>query len=636
MNKKIQSAVKIAVVLCCMINSVVTAININMRQNDVTLKFSGIFKPESFFGENISSFNKYDRADRILYVRHTLDANLDLIYGPEIEDPLIHFRATVRNKAPWGTVEGIVKTTTSTFKMNEVVGGEHSHSLPRNIFWMREIFADFDLGSAFNLPFENRHTVTLGAFPYQLGRGIALGDAYAVGAESLGFYSDSAVDQFAYGILFSDELVADTLVHEFYVALLKNKSGSLSDTNAKILGQEYGRLSNPKRQFGSANFVVSGTLKWQVFADEIEGYNLLVQPYWLFNRESEQFVEFPADAKGILGTVGLASEFEAKQFEFGFDCAINMGKQKVKGWDRNTIVQQLRDGVPTVVNSDVYAGDPTNVDSTQLIYVLKSNTQKAVDQAVRSSLQNGKEIVGVVDGLTGGTSVFNGLNRFRDPYTNIFNGWMAVADAAYWFAQDTVRVAGMAGIASGDEFPNFKPVDDSYSGFVGLQELYSGDRVRSAFFLGGAGKAKRPFSRPTFEEAPDKFLDVEVNGFSNLMLVGGSVLWEPVSVTKKTKLHSNVLAFWQETETGNARRYLGVEGNIFFNCKLLENVELYTVASFFVPGSFYTDRKDTAFLTPVQLEIADELDVTGYEADPVPGLNDHVAFTFNVGLKFSF
>ncbi|HTM06706.1 MAG TPA: hypothetical protein VL201_05725 [Patescibacteria group bacterium] len=635
MYKKRQSTIRFAMILFCAIG--VLDAEFTLKNEDIKFIFSFFYKPESFFGENISSFNKYDRADRIFYVRHTLDANFDISYGEATYDnSIMHFRATVRNKAPWGTVEGIIKTTTSTFKMNEVVGGEHNHALPRNIFWMREIFGDFDLANVLNLPFENAHTITVGAFPYQLGRGIALGDAYAVGAESLGFYSDSAVDQFAYGVLCTNELVQNTLVHEFYVALLQNRSGSLSDTNAKILGQEYDRLKNPKRQFGSANFVVSGTLKWQVFADEVEGYDLLVQPYWLFNRESEQSVEFTADAKGMLGTVGIASEFEAKSFEFGFDCAINMGKQKVKGWDRNQIVQQSRDGVPTIINTQAYAGDPADPESMQLIYVLGSDTQKAVDQAVRSVTQNGKQIVGVVDGLTGGSSVFNGLNRFRDPYVNIFNGWMAVADAAYWFAEDTVRIAGTAGIASGDDFPNFKPVDGSYSGFVGLQELYSGNRVKSAFFLGGAGKPKRPFSKPTFEEAPDKFQSVVVSGFSNLMMVGSSVLWQPVAVSKKIKLHSNILAFWQETATGNASRYLGVEGNIFFNCMLLTNLEIYSVASFFVPGSFYTDRKDTAFLTPTQLEIADELDVTGYEADPIPGLNDHVAFTFNVGLKFSF
>lgn len=636
MNKKIQSAVWWIPILLLTMNNFSFGVIFNLQEKNTKLILSASYKPESFFGENISSFNKHDKADRIFYPRHTVDANIDLSYGKDQENPAVHFKANIRNKAQWGTVEGIVKTTSSPIKTNEVVLGEHNHALPRNIFWMREIFADFDLAKALSLPFENKHKIVLGAFPYQLGRGIALGDAYAVGAESLGFWTDSVVDQFAYGFLLSNELVKDILTHEFYVALLQNKSGSLSDTNAKVLGQEYGKLNNPKRGFGSANFVVSGTLKWQVLDDDVNGYNLSVQPYWLFNRESEQSVEFFADARGILGTIGLASEFEAQKFEFGFDCAINAGKQQVKGWDRNKIVQELRDGIPTVVNSHAYAGDPTSLSSSKLIYVLGSNTQKAVDQAVRATAQNGKEIVGIIDGLTGGTSVFNSLNRFRDPYTNIFNGWMVVADAAYWFAEDTVRLATMAGIASGDEFPNFKPVDGSYSGFVGLQELYSGDRVKSAFFLGGAGKPKRPFSKPTFEETPDKFLNVAVSGFSNLMLVGGSVLWKPVELTKKMNIQTNVLAFWQETETGKASRYLGVEGNLFFNCALLDNVELYSVASFFVPGSFYTDRKDTAFLTSTQIEIADELDVTGYNADPVPGLNDHVAFTFNVGLKFSF
>lgn len=636
MNKKAWLIGRHVLAILFMMHGVAFGVIFTSKQDDLTVKLSAVYKPESFFGESISSFNKHDRADRICYVRHSLDGVFDLSYGPDENDPLVMFRAGIRNKGPWGTVEGPAKTTISTIKLYEVVTGDHSHSLPRNIFWLREIFTEIDLGSCLSLPFENEHHLTLGAFPYQLGRGIAYGTAYGIAPESLGFWTDSVVDQFAYAILLSDELIKDKLTHELYVALLENKSSSLSETNAKILGQEYDRLKNPKRQFGSANFLVSGTLKWQAIKDEVNSCNLLVQPYWLFNRSSEQAIEFPADAECMLGTFGIAAEFEARRFEFGFDCAINAGRQKVKGWDRNKIVHQLNNGIPTVVNSHVFAGDPTDSSSVKLIYVPGSDNQKLVDQAVRASSQNGKEIVGAIDGLTGGASVFNAVDRFRDPYINIFNGWMFVTDAAYWFVDDTVRVAVMGAIASGDEFPNFKPVDGSYSGFVGLQEIYSGDRVKSAFFLNGSGKPKRPYSQPTFEQAPDRFLDVAVSGFSNLMMVGSSVLWEPVAVTKKTKLFTNILGFWQHVETGNARRYLGVEGNLFFSHNLRKNVELFSVVSFFVPGSYYTDRKDKAFLTPIQLEISDQLDVTGYEADPIPGLSDNVSFTFNVGLKFSF
>jgi hypothetical protein len=602
------------------------------------VEFSGMYKPENFLGKNVSFFNNYDKADSIIYFRHTLDLGTDIVYGTQsYKDEMVHFHATVRNRAPWGTAEGIIKTTSSTFKVNEVVTGEHNHSLPRNIFWMRDVFVDLDLRSAFNLPFEQKQKITLGSFSYQLGRGIALGDAYAVGPDSIGFYSDSILDQFAYGLLISNELVKDKLVHEFYVALLQNKSGSLSDTNAKILGQEYGRLNNPKRQFGSANFVVAGSLKWNVFGTD-QVYSLTTQPYWLLNRESEQYVEFPADASGMLGTIGLASEFGVRNFEFGFDCAVNMGRQQVKGWDRNQIITKNINGVPTIVNSSAWAGNPNDpsADATLLVYVPGSTTQAAVDQAFRSAAQNGLQIVGVEDGLTGASSVYNDNNRFRDPFFNVFNGYMAVADTAYWLRDHTVRIAGMVAIASGDEFPNFKPEDGNYSGFVGLQELYAGDRVKSAFFLGGAGKAKRPFSKPTFEEMPDVFQDVMVSGFSNLRVVGASGLWTPAVKHKKIKVHSNLLAYWQDYPTGSARPYLGAEGNLFFSCNLFDNVEFFTVASFFVPGSFYVDRKGVVALTSDELVDADQPDVTGYTADPIPGLNDHVAFTFNVGLKFSF
>lgn len=594
------------------------------KKNNIVI--SGTYKPESFFGDKFSTFNK---GDTNFFARHTLDVS------GTYKNSGITFKGTVRNKSPWGSEDGIAKTTSSTFKMNEVVVGEHTHALPRNIFWLRELYAEIDLSKVAAIPVELLHTVKFGSFSYQLGRGIALGDAFAVGSESLGFYSDSAVDRFAYGLLISDELIQNKLNHEFYVALLQNKAGSLSDINAKILGQEYGRLQTPARGFGSVHFLVSGALKWRVFED-IQANKLELQPYWLVTHEPEQNVEYPADAKMLLGTIGFASEMNFNEFEFGFDCAINLGQQQVKGWDRNAIIFESRDGVPTAVNSHVFAGTPTADTSQRLVYVTGSATQKAVDQAFRSVKQNGLEITGVADGLTSQSSVFNGTNRFRDPYVNIFNGYMAIADASYWFANKTVRFSGMAAIASGDDFPNFNPIDGNYSGFVGIQELYAGDRVKSAFLLGGAGKMKRPFSKPTFDEAPDKFQTAAVSGFSNLMALGTSVLWKPVNNDHLIKVQPNIISFWQHYPTGNARPYLGTELNLFVHYGMLENLEFFTTGSLFIPGSFYTDRKDAAYLNQEQLDVADQQDVTGFTADAVKGLNDNIALTLNMGLKFTF
>ena len=48
---------------------------------------------------------------------------------------------------------------------------------------------------------------TFGAFPFELGRGIALGTAYAVDASDLGFYSENAIDQYAFGGKFLEILL---------------------------------------------------------------------------------------------------------------------------------------------------------------------------------------------------------------------------------------------------------------------------------------------------------------------------------------------------------------------------------------------------------------------------------------------
>ena len=62
-----------------------------------------------------------------------------------------------------------------------------------------------------HLGFESNHSFTVGAFPFELGRGISLGAAYAIGPGPLGFYSDGMIDQFAFGFKFSGEIVPDVL-----------------------------------------------------------------------------------------------------------------------------------------------------------------------------------------------------------------------------------------------------------------------------------------------------------------------------------------------------------------------------------------------------------------------------------------
>lgn len=590
---------------------------------DFDFSVSGIFKPEMVYGNAFSRLNDEDDLDKALFWRHTFDLNFYIQYGKNIYDHVaaqLYF--TLRNRAIWGSSENLLRTTESRIKLLEVVQGEHTHGIPRHLFWMREAWLEFQLCDILNLPFSNQHSFKIGAFPFQLGRGIALGDAYAVGPDLLGFFNEGLVDQYAYGALLTNEILPALLYHDFYVALLESKC-SLTDVNAKIRGQEYGRLDRPERGFGRINFVVANRLNWIIINNPFNKLN--IEGYFLYNHDPEQKVEFKADASTRLATIGIAGEFIGQQWEAGFDGALNFGRQMLLGWDRNAVTLENRNGQVVIINDHAQIGNA--LTGAKALYVPGSDVQTIIDRAERSARMNGKQI-GTVDGV----AIFNAVDRFRDPGSRKLNGWMFVADGAYWPIIKELQVAFAAGIASGVD----NPICGEYDGFVGLQEEYSGKRVKSAFLLGGAGRIKRFLSQPEDATQPDKYLNSPISGFTNLVFTGTAINWVSTQWSKMCKINPNVLAYWQQTRTGNARNFLGVESNLFASCSLLKNLDVFMIGSVFFPGGHYTDRKGTIAVTQEQEDIADESDVTGFEADPIPRYGDNIAFTLNIGMKFTF
>lgn len=612
---------------------------------DWEYSFSGVYKPETFVGRNINWLNNQSDFDKSYLSRHSLDLMLDVIYGAATYGTKVaELYFQVRNKGVWGNPESYASTTESEVKIADAVGGAHRHGFPRMIFWMRQLWFEFNIGEAVNLPLDTVHTFTLGSFPFQLGRGIALGDAYAVGPEFLGFYADSAIDQYAFGARFSGQLAPEKLSYDLYSAILQNNSGGLADTSKKILGQEYGRLETPERGFGKVNFVMAGRLNWNVFENNWLG-KMTLEPYALYNSDPEQKIEFRGDATSRLGTLGLAGEFYGTNFEAGFDYALNLGQQSVKGWDRNSIKEVNRGGQVVIINDNVNAvyqdAAGNNVSKPESVpYVIGSDAQNIVNTAFRNESQNNQQI-GVVDSVgylqpVDGQKIalFNSKGRFGDPYTNKYEGWMFVSDFSYAWLEKTLTVAGTVGVASGDDV-SFETEDGEYSGFIGLQELYSGKRVRSVFTLGGAGKLKRLFSTPTTVQAPSKEAR-GVSGFTNLIFTGVSLKWKPKKWKKAFELNPNVLSFWQETPIGRARTFLGVEAALFMNYNLFTDLKLFWVSSLFFPGSHYKDRMGTPVLTPAELILADNEDITGFKQDRITKLGNNVAYTFNAGLIYSF
>ena len=636
----------IARVVCIALLSIssISLAKLQTKVGDFDFIFSGAFKPEMFFGKNVALLNNNNKGNEIIFARHTLDLKLNILYGIETYGmPVAEFKFDIRDKGVWGSSTSIASTTDATTKIVDSVGRTHSHSIPRHIFWMRESWLAFNLSEFLGLSFINDHSFKVGLFPFELGRGIALGDAYAVGPEILGFYSEGVVDQFAPGGLLHGEILKDKLSYDLYGAILQNKSTGLSETGAAIFGQEFGRRSTPQRGSGNINFLIATRLNWNVFDHERLGH-LSVEPYALYNHDPEQKVEFVGDASSRLGTVGLAAEYEHNKFEFGFDYALNLGQQRVKGWDRNQVQERNRNGQVVLVNSQVVDQDGNNIP-----FIGGSQAQQIIDDSFQDESQDG-QVIGTVSGdvgyLTGPITLQNSSTRFRNPFTNKYEGWMFVIDGGVWAYKKDVKLAAMAGITTGDENPNNQTIDGIYSGFIPLQEIYSGSRVRSAFLLGGSGKLNRPLSRPSSNQAPSRFAQT-TNGFTNLVFVGSGLHWEPIGREKAFKVNPNVIAYWQEKPTKKfdaqtnteldclASTYLGTELNLFAHYMVFESMKLFFVGSVFFPGTHYKDIKGKP-LTADQQALLDRLDRTGFSQDRIPNLGDDAAYTLNIGLEFKF
>ncbi len=609
--------------------------------------------PEFFFGRNVRLLNDNNPTDATLYFRHTIDFNSEYRYGPPKADHnLVYVKMTIRNKGVWGDPESIASTTAQTIKEVGAVFGEHRHGIPRHILWIRELWMELALSDLMCLPFCNRHTLTFGAFPFELGRGIALGSAYATDPSDLGYFSENAIDQYAFGGKLSGEIIKDYLLYDLYAAILDNKSNSFEYTNAKIRGQHYGHLNDPARGFGIINYVTAARLRW-LPTFENPTSKMEIQPYIMYNHSPEQKIEFVADAKSDLCTIGIAGEFEFGNFDCGFDTAMNFGNQRVFGWDRNIVQLANVDGSVVVNNSQVHqaaTGVPTQKSPNALN--VKAN-QNIIYLSPQSATQNGK-IIGS-DGL--GTLI-NDLNRFTDPYENKFRGMMFVYDMGYYIAKPDVKVCAGFGYASGDANPNkdeeFRgdsEIDGVYEGFISLQESYSGTRVKSAFLLSGSGKIFRPLSFPSQGEDDQVIFDpfpTTVNRFTNLVFVGASAYWWPSWSCKKWRFNPNILAYWsdfsspffdavtqQNVPSRFARNFLGTEINAFVEAELLPDLRFFTTAAIFFPGSFYRDIKGRP-LNKAQQTFLDNEDVTGVINSRVPLVGFDKSYFINMGLEYRF
>jgi hypothetical protein len=588
-------------------------------KGDSTFDISVYFQPEAVYAKNVTWLDANDR-DEFLYARHYLDLNFFYAYGKASYDYEV-LRATVgiRNRTVWGNTPSVLITTSDTLKDIGVVTGRHRHGLFYNDFWIRELWLEVVLSDVFGLSFCNRHTLTLGAFPFELGRGISLGSAYPNFPLLVGVDVESAIDQYAFGAKLSGELIPYYLFYDLYSALFNNDTAEFEETTLSLRGHQWGHCCDTARGFGMVDFAVAARLRWELFGAN-KAKKVYFEPYILLHYDPELKVEFPADAKTTLVTVGVAGEWALGRWEGGFEWAFNRGGQKVSGIDRNELKLKNSRGTLELAYTEV-----EDTETHQNALVTPGNEKKIL-RSLRSEGENNQHIVPWLK---------NKPFRFQAPYEIHYKGFFFVADISYSVFKECLKIGATLGFASGDDDPRkkihhlivhnaFQRVVDFY-GFIPINETYIGKRVISVFFLNGTGAVPRPiaFGSPV---DPSSTL---VTGFTNLVFTGASLDFFYKSEPRIWHTMVNTLFFWNEhcaeKEGKLMPSYLGVEINCIADIQIGKDCSFFITTAVFFPGTTYDFLKDLP-LTSEQQE--DKLSAV------LPGVDP--AYVINFGFKCTF
>lgn len=622
---------------------------LQIRHGDWDSYIGGSMRLEYFFYDRNALFNE-KIPDQWSGFKQTTSLLFDIIYGKQTHG---HKAAEafmdLRNKHKWGIV-GVYKFTSPTeLTVAGTSIGEHTHRNSRPTPWFKEAWIKTSFNSIFKLNTDKLQFFQMGWFPFSMGRGIALGDAYATVYEYLGLFSYFA-DASAPGILLSGEIVKDKLFYDLYYAKFEDNSIWITETFNTLKYYHVGKKYSPWSGIGKDDELWAARLKWQAFNNNAG--TLDVEPYVYFNDASDQKVEFAKDVKTKLGAVGLSLNYKKGNFECGAESAFNYGSEFLYNIDRNRTAFKINSSGQTEVQySKVVTEDPTVVDNPPYAVATSAN-KKIVDNSTNH--ENNASI---------GGGLYNAYDRFRPAYKNELTGWMFVADMCYTIDDWHLSLATEFGYFSGDEDPHYhsKNIDMQYNKnhgmFIGLHELYQGRKVLSALFLG-----EREVCFPLSLEPGEKEVDGYRAAFKSTALLNDLIYWgagltwhPPVLDDRHFEIKPNLMFLWKDKKsfkyvldackpddghvstTDYASRFLGTEFNVYFSIDLIKDLTLFGVVSAFFPGGFYRDIKGV----PVGISYIGDFYRDNYANDPNVNpfdyrISDDTAAFINIAIKYVF
>lgn len=628
---------------------------ITFKNGDSLFTIRGDAKIENYLIKNACLLNDAI-PDDFEYFKHTVDLNFNFAYGKEkFGHNAFESYLNFRHKGTWGRPQsysdrdaGSVDKT--QIRIADAMTGGHSHSTGKNLPWMSEAWLKMSFNAALDLKTQNVHTVKLGWFPFVLGRGIALGDWYGTNRAMFGLYGYDKEDKYIPGINIAGDILKDTLTYDLYYAKVEEHNKSLSDTIDLVRTRWIN--SKPWRGAGKDSDLFAARLKWKALNNTSFG-SLEVEPYIMYNCNPDAYVDFEPDAHMYLGACGFATEFNRNNFECGSDIAFNFGNEKLVAFDRNEIEIKIN---PSSSALTEYYTHIVNVADG------KSALKSAVDAATLTDLltkKNGEvsgnfknQIATHISGDPVGTSGPNSDNRFRPAYKNELRGWMGIVDAAYNLKEYNVKIAAAYGYASGDVNPHEEEKNKTHNSFVGLNECYSGKRVRSILVLD-----ERLLKRPISLTANSDELTADM-AFSDLHMFGLGVTWTPKFNAKPVSINPNLLFFFKACDSQKivyekrtngvadpngtfdwwassekARKFLGSEINLFAQYELIKDLNIFGKFATFIPGTYFSDMKGA----PLDDDFFSKISKVQPSADPQKyRMGTNTAYYLNLGLDYKF
>ena len=608
--------------------------------------FIAKFDSRYYHGANLELLNGSNQSDSYSFMQYIFDTGIYIHpHLQNLEQETVEFKAIARMKGIAGDAGRYLQTKPQRTKIGWATTEYKTNtSINRFSLWMRELWLKYYFNE------DKKSFIATGLFPYSVGHGIALGngDTTLVGQPLPGQYTFDQIDQFRPGILISNTFANDQALWDLYLGFGTNYSTSFKRTAELSEAQSAERSSNVSRGTDKHNYILAGQIK-AFLTTENPDTQCIVNPYFVFNYDNTQEVEFESDSESRLYTFGGCFEWENGPLNISIEGAQNLGHQKVRAWDRNefnfaavTWNSHLLFIDPNLVPDDgTYPNNLADANEskatqenlyTHAIGIPVSPTKAsvitpgAVPNAAYSRQFTNGEIFEIhpATGLTPSPLIYKNSNsRFRNAYENSYRGWFIMGDIGYQFKE--WRVGTSIGIISGDTSPNdsnnyilatrrfandssgnafvYKDTNKKYKGFAGINEMFKSKSITPCF-IHEAQKLNSPLVSSSSLTAPQ---------LTNLLFLGVGFKNHSIYKNKERLADCNLIVYAQKKQTikgtnmpytefidleysadrqTDAKKsldtFLGFECNASLNYKLTHDLDVSGKMAIFVPGKYYS------------------------------------------------